>query len=71
MAEQHKKRKNSDRLLLVQSIVCGVVLLIALIVRLIGGGFYQTLRTEFRNALTDGGFTEQVMAWFYPESTDD
>ncbi len=67
MAEQHPHRKNKNRagtsLLLVQSAVCGVVLLIALIVRLIGGNFYEQLRTTFRDALTDNGIADTVSAW--------
>lgn len=70
MSEQHPKRKkpNGGTLLLVQSAACGVVLLIALIVRLIGGSFYDELRTVFLNALTDNGIADTVSAWL--EHTD-
>ena len=72
MAEQHPKRKkpNGGTLLFWQSAACGVVLLIALIVRLIGGGFYDELRTVFRDALTDNGIADTVSAWLSSENTD-
>lgn len=65
MAEQRPKPKKSTggTLLFWQSAVCGVVLLIALIARLIGGNFYEQLRTTFRNALTDNGIADAVSAW--------
>ena len=65
MAEQHPKPKKSavGTLLVWQSAVCGVVLLVALIVRLIGGSFYEQLRTTFRNALTDNGIADAVSSW--------
>ncbi len=67
MAEQHPHRKVKNRvgasLLLVQSAVCGVVLLIALIVRLLGGSFYEQLRATFRDALTDNGIADAVSVW--------
>ncbi len=70
MAEQHPKAKKSagGTLLFWQSAVCGVVLLIALIARLIGGAFYEQLRTAFRNALTDNGIADMVFA--LPENDD-
>lgn len=65
MAEQHHKpkKRTGGTLLFWQSAVCGVVLLIALIVRLIGGSFYEGLRQTFREALTDNGIADTVSAW--------
>ena len=65
MAEQHPERRkpNAGTLLLWQSAACGVVLLIALIVRLIGGNVYDQLQTVFRDALTDNGIADTVSAW--------
>lgn len=45
-------------LLAVQSIACGVILLLALVLRLIGGGTWDRLHTVFRQWLTDGGIAE-------------
>ena len=72
MAEQHSKvkKRNGGTLLLAQGAACGVVLLIALILRLIGGGFYDELRTVFRDALTDNGIAETVSSWLTSENTD-
>lgn len=71
MAEQRSNRKQKNRtetsLLLIQSAVCGVVLLIALITRLIGGSFYEELRSTFRRALTDNGIGNTVSAWLETE----
>ncbi len=74
MAEQRTRRKQLNRsdtaLLLTQSAVCGVVLLIALLARLIGGSFYEELRGTFRDALTDNGIADTVSAWLATESED-
>lgn len=74
MAEQRSHRKpkrhTDTSLLLVQSAVCGVILLIALITRLIGGSFYEELRRTFRDALTDSGIADTVSAWLASESKD-
>ena len=72
MAEQQPKpkKRRDGTLLLVQSAVCGVVLLVALIMRLIGGSFYEELRTEFRDALTDIGIADTVSAWLTSENAD-
>lgn len=71
MAEQRSHRKPKSRadtsLLLIQSAVCGVVLLIALIVRLIGGSFYDELRNTLRDALIDNGIADTVSVWFVSE----
>lgn len=40
-------------LLAVQSILCAVILVIAVILRLIGGNVYEQLRDAFRNAMQD------------------
>ncbi len=58
MAEGRCKRGRLS-LLAVQSIACGVVLLLALVLRLIGGSTWDRLRTVFRQWLTDGGVAEQ------------
>ena len=69
MAEQRRK-SDTGSLLFVQSAVCGVVLLIALIVRLIGGGFYEEVRSVFRNALTDVGLADTVSTLLSAENSD-
>lgn len=71
MAEQRTHcKKAGNSLLLIQSAVCGVVLLIALIARLIGGSFYDSLRNIFRDALTDNGIADAVSALFVSENGD-
>ncbi len=47
-------------LLAVQSIVCGVVLLIALLLRLIGGGIWEGMRSLFRKHITDDSITQTI-----------
>lgn len=47
-------------LLAVQSIVCGVVLLIVLLLRLIGGETWTQLRSLFQQWMTDEGLTEVI-----------
>ena len=71
MAEQRQKekKKSGTALLLMQSAACGVVLLIALVLRLIGGNFYDEVRTAFRDALTDNGIADTVSAWLSSENT--
>ena len=61
MAEQHR-RKSQNGLLIVQGVIAGVVLLVALVLRLIGGRLYEELRIRFRDALTDNGLAER-MVW--------
>lgn len=56
MSEQRRTRSRLS-LIAVQSIVCGVLLLLALLFRLLGGVPWQQLRTQFNRWLTADGFT--------------
>lgn len=47
-------------LLAVQSIVCGVVLLVVLLLRLIGGETWMQLRSLFQQWMTEEGLTEVI-----------
>lgn len=62
--ERGEVRVGGDRsglsLLAVQSIVCGVVLLIVLLLRLIGGETWTQLSSLFRQWMTDEGLTQVV-----------
>lgn len=53
-------RQSRLSLLAVQSIACGVILLLALVLRLIGGETWDQLHAVFRQWLTDGGLAD---AW--------
>lgn len=61
---ERETRTAGDRsglsLLAVQSIVCGVVLLIVLLLRLIGGETWTQLRSLFRQWMTEEGLTEVI-----------
>ena len=67
MSMQGQRRKHRDAraagdrsglsLLAVQSIVCGVVLLLVLLLRLIGGETWEGLRSLFHRWMTDEGIT--------------
>ena len=72
MAEQHgnPKKRDGSVLLFAQGIVCGVVLLIALVVRLIGSDIYAELRGVFRDALVDNGVVDTVVSWMNAESAN-
>ena len=52
MSEKRRTRSRVS-LLMVQSIVCGVILLLVLILRLIGGETYGRMREQFRRYLTE------------------
>ena len=56
MAEQ---RRNRWSLLAVQSTVCGVILLLVLVLRLIGGDTWNTVRTVAQRWMTDAGIAQQ------------
>lgn len=56
MSKQRRTRSRVS-LLMVQSIVCGVILLLVLILRLIGGETYERLRERFGSALTEDEWT--------------
>lgn len=60
------KNKSSPKrmtLLAVQSIVCGIVLLLALVLRLLGGTVYDKTRELLYDALIDSGVMETVSVW--------
>ncbi len=59
MAEQRRTRSRLS-LIAVQSIVCGVILLLALLLRLIGGDTWDQLRTVFQHWMTDDGLAALV-----------
>lgn len=50
-------------LLAVQSVVCGVIVLLALLLRLIGGTQWELLRTQWRQMM----FENAVAQWFDEE----
>lgn len=62
--EHRSARATGDRsglsLLAVQSIVCGVVLLLVLFLRLIGGETWEELRSLFHQWMTDEGITQVI-----------
>ncbi len=64
MAEQRRARRRNDRtglsLLAVQSIMCGVVLLLILLLRLIGGSAWDGLRSLLHGWLTDDGLAQVI-----------
>ncbi len=63
MADQRTRRKRKSplsALMLVQCAVCALVLLIAGLVRLIGGDVYRDLRQTVYELLTDGGIADAV-----------
>lgn len=59
MAKQQASHTNS-RMLIVQSVVCGVLVLTALLFRLIGGGWYEQWRAILRDSMTDLSFVETL-----------
>lgn len=62
--ERRNRRGTSARggfgLLAVQSIIGGVILLLALILRLVGGGIFEELREAFREAVTDDSLAQTL-----------
>ncbi len=53
-----KSQSQSTAMLTVQCVACGVLLLIALIIRLIGGGIYKQTQEILRTVMTDNGIVE-------------
>ncbi len=53
--------RGGQSLLAVQSIIGGIVLLLALVLRLIGGGLYTQLQTAFRQAITDDTWAQTLV----------
>ncbi len=73
MAERHRTSASSPvikrprrSLLAVQSAVCGVILLVVLLLRLVGGTGWQTCRRTIQEWMTDIGW---VSSW--GETADD
>lgn len=64
MADKRRTRSRLS-LLAVQSIVCGVILLLALLLRLVGGNTWDQLRTVFQHWMNDDGLAALVE----PEAT--
>ena len=57
--QRHTQNKShSTTMLTVQTVACGVLLLIALVIRLIGGGVYQQMQALIRTAMTDNAIVE-------------
>lgn len=52
----------------VQSIIGGIVLLLALILRLIGGGVYGELQKAFHDAITDDTWAQTLADSFLEEA---
>lgn len=71
--ERRTRRGNSTRggwgLLAVQSIIGAVIVLLALILRLIGGDIYEQLRELFRTAVTDDSLAQSVVEQWEEEGT--
>lgn len=44
----------------VQSIIGGIVVLLVLVLRLVGGGIYDQLREAFRTAITDDSLAQTI-----------
>lgn len=63
-----KKQKTpvTFSLTMVQCIACAVVLLLALVLRLIGGKTFETLRSLFKQAVTDTTVTQTVADYLSP-----
>ena len=57
------------QLLLVQSISCAVVLLIALLLRVAGGSAFEQLREKFNQSIMDNTFASTIAAFFDKEET--
>ncbi len=55
MKEPREKQRRRWSLLAVQGVLCGVILLVVLLWRLVGGSSYDVLRSTFRALLTDDG----------------
>lgn len=72
MDEKRARRRGSSRgglgLLAVQSILCMIILLIALIVRLVGGNVYKQLQTLFHEAIRDDSLAASFIE--QPQTTD-
>ncbi len=68
MKEQHRrsagartgKGRSDFSLLMVQGVICGVVLLLVLLLRLMGGKAWSQLRTLFRQWITDDGWVQTI-----------
>lgn len=61
-----KKTPITFSLTIVQCLACAVVLLLALILRLIGGKPFDTLRSLFKQAITDTTITETISETLSP-----
>lgn len=64
--ERRKGTAGGMQLLAVQSVACVVVVLIALLMRLIGGGAFDQLRQNFNQAMMDNSVINTLAAWFGP-----
>lgn len=58
-----KSDKRGTSLLLMQGVACGLLLLVALAIRLIGGGVYDKARDVLYRAMTDDGVAETVLVF--------
>ncbi len=61
-----KKTPVTFSLTLVQCVACAVILLLALVLRLIGGKPFDTLRSLFEQAITDTTVIQTVTEYFSP-----
>ena len=64
--ERRKGTAGGMQLLAVQSVACVVVVLIALLMRLIGGSAFDQLRQSFNQAMMDNSVINTLAAWFGP-----
>ncbi len=63
MAAQHSNNRTPPSFSAVQGVLGGVVLLVALIMRLIGGPLYEDLRAVLTDCLTDQAVADTISAW--------
>ncbi len=58
MATQHR-----PSFLGIQCVIGGVVLLLALLMRLIGGAWYEEIRLKLTDCFMDNAFSQSVYEW--------
>ena len=58
---KQRARHSRFSVLMVQSIVCGVLVLLALIFRLLGEGWYAEWRAVLRDSMTDLSFVQTLV----------
>lgn len=69
--ERRRGPAGGMQLLAVQSVACVVILLIALLMRFIGGGAFDQLRQSFNQAMMDNSVINTLASLFGPLSGGD